>query len=243
MKKAITLIVILAFLVLLLTYAYNEGHLEGLMKLLFGDKELLPYHEPSVDLKPPPVPENMSYLELKAFVKINEQRSIAGLISLKWNDELAYVARLYSKDMADRGFFGHVDPDGLIHDSRMNNKGIYYYNTSAENLAQINHAAFYTYVERTGEIINKTYKEPDDVVNDAVVGWMNSPNHRENIMKQEFDESGMGVAYDKNNESFYFTQLFVTRVHCGYKGASCCYTEGYLPWCYMPMNCTDNICY
>jgi len=87
-----------------------------------------------------------------------------------------------------------------------------------------------------------TYKTPDEVVDDSVTGWMDSPPHRENILQPEFDEAGMGAAYDPVNESFYFTQLFVTRIHCGYNGSSCCYTEGYLPWCYVPLNCTDNIC-
>jgi uncharacterized protein YkwD len=242
MKKVVAGLVILAFAVLLVTFAYQEGHLDGVMRLLFGDRQLLPYFEPPVNITPPPVPENMSYLELKAFVKVNEQRSAAGLAPVKWNDDLAYVARLYSQDMADRDFFGHIDPEGGDHEDRLHEQGIYYYNRSAENLAQINHASSYTYIEQTGRIINITYKTPDRVVDDSVTGWMNSPPHRENIVRAEFDEAGMGVAYSQDNESFYFTQLFVTRIHCGYMGASCCYTEGYLPWCYVPMNCTDDLC-
>jgi len=242
MKKAVAGLVIITFAVLLLTYAYQEGHFDDLLALLFGDREQLPYFEPAVNITPPPVPDNLSYLEIRAFIKINEQRSSAGLQSLKWNQDLAYVARLYSQRMADSGFFGHLDPEGENHDNRLHDQGIYYYNTSAENLAMINHASGYTYIEQTGEIINKSYKTLDRVVDDAVTGWMNSPDHKKNIMHLTVDESGIGVAYDPVNESFYLTQLFVTRIRCGYVGASCCYSEGYLPWCYVPLECIDNIC-
>ena len=242
MKKIIAGLVVLAFIALFLAYAYSEGQLDEIMRLLFGDSRQLPYYEPKVNITPPSVPENLSYLELKSFVKVNEQRSAAGLSPLKWNDELAYVARLYSKKMANRDFFSHIGPEGRDHEIRLHEQGLYYYNSSAENLALINHASSYTYVEETGRIINKTYKTPDEVANDAVVGWMNSPPHRENIERERFDESGMGVAYSKDNETFYFTQLFITRIHCGYKGASCCYSEGYLPWCYLPYECENDIC-
>lgn len=242
MKRAVAALVILAFVVLLIGQMYNNGQLDEVMRLLFGDRQQLPYFEPNVNITPPAVPENMSYLELSSFVKINEQRAAIGLAPLKWNDELAYVARLYSRFMADNGFFGHISPDGGNHEIRLHDQGIYYYNSSAENLALINHASSFTYIEQTGQVINKTYKNLDQVVQDAVQGWMDSPPHRENIEREQFDESGMGVAYSKDNETFYFTQLFVTRVHCGYRGASCCYTEGYLPWCYMPYECNNDIC-
>jgi uncharacterized protein YkwD len=242
MKKAVAALVVLAFIVLLAAQMYNNGQLDSVMKLLFGERQQLPYFEPKVNITPPTVPENMSYLELSSFVKVNERRAEAGLPALKWNDELAYVARMYSQDMADRDFFGHISPEGESHDHRLHDEGIYYYNSTAENLALINHASSYTYIQQTGQILNKTYKDLDQVVHDAVQGWMDSPPHRENIERGQFDESGMGVAYSKDNETFLFTQLFTTRIHCGYRGASCCYTEGYLPWCYIPYQCTNDIC-
>jgi uncharacterized protein YkwD len=244
---------VIAFIGILILFLFQMGQLDpyiealqggwdDLMKWLFGDKEELPYFEPPVNLDPPPVPENMSYLELKTFIKINERRQLAGLKPLKWNHDLAYVGRLYSQDMASSGFFGHVDPRGGVHDDRLHKQGVYYYNASAENLAQIYHASSYTYIEETGQIINKTYKGLDELIGDAVEGWMNSTSHRENIEHELFDESGIGVAYDNNTDTFIFTQIFVTRVRCGYRGASCCYTAGFLPWCYSPLGCVDGRC-
>jgi len=227
---------------LLLLFAWQEGLLNPLADRLSGSEGPWPRIEPVVNITPPEVPENLSYLEQKVFDGVNAERVKAGLAPTKWSSDLAYVARLYSQDMASRGFFGHQSPEGKYHDDRLHENGIYYYNTSAENLAEISHVSFYTYIEQTGKIINKTYKSLDEVVEAAVEGWMNSTGHRENILYPGFDESGMGAAYSGQNESFYFTQIFITRVHCGYRGASCCHTEGYLPWCYQPLNCTGQMC-
>jgi len=239
-------IVIAAILLITLFLAYQQGIdiPASISDLIVGIGQNHPWvpFEPDVNITAPPVPENLSYLESRAFNGVNGKRVRAGLSALEWNSDLAYVARLYSQDMASRKFFGHESPEGEYHDNRLHEKGIYYYNTSAENLAQINYVSFYTYIEKTGRIINKTYKSLEEVVEHAVEGWMNSTGHRENILYPGFDESGMGVAYDAHNETFYFTQLFITRIHCGYNGSSCCQTPGYLPWCYIPMNCTAMIC-
>ena len=207
-----------------------------------GPGEPWVHTEPEVNLTAPPVSENISYIARNAFEGVNNERALQGLSPLEWNSDLAYVSRLYCLDMAARGFFSHESPEGDIHDHRLHGNGIYYFNLSAENLAQIKHVSSYTYVETTGKIINKTYRSLDGIAEEAVDGWMNSTGHRENILHPAFDESGIGVAYDQANESFIFTQLFITRVHCGYRGASCCQTEGYLPWCYNPRNCAERIC-
>lgn len=41
----------------------------------------------------------------------------------------------------------------------------------------------------------------------SVKGWMSSPGHRQNILRPEYRETGVGV-WRKGN-SYYFTQLFM----------------------------------
>jgi len=40
-----------------------------------------------------------------------------------------------------------------------------------------------------------------------VQGWMDSPGHRENILRPEYRETGIGVW--RTGNTYYFTQLFM----------------------------------
>ncbi len=236
-------IAVVAIIILILLFAYHMGYFNGCKEkvyIILGNSEW-PQLEPEVNITAPPVEGNISYIEHETFRDVNNEREKAGLNSLKWNSDLAYVARLHSRDMMERGYFSHESPENESHDERLHENGIYYYNRSAENLAKIKHASSYTYNALTGKIINKTYRTPEEIAEAAVDGWMNSTNHRKNIMLPGLDESGIGVTYDAGNESFYFTQLFITRIHCGYKGASCCLID-YHAVCYSPWNCMDAVC-
>ncbi len=37
----------------------------------------------------------------------------------------------------------------------------------------------------------------------VMTGWMNSPGHRANILKREFNRLGVGVAYSKSGRPYY----------------------------------------
>ena len=74
--------------------------------------------------------------------------------------------------MAERRFFAHDTPDGTPPERRMRRAG-YGPGTVGENLA------WGAGEEATPEHI--------------VVGWMNSPGHRRNILEPRFREVGVGV--------------------------------------------------
>ena len=56
-----------------------------------------------------------------------------------------------------------------------------------------------------GENIAWSPETPKEVLE----GWMNSPPHRENILKEEFTEIGVGVAKNQKGEQ-YWVQVFAT---------------------------------
>jgi len=89
------------------------------------------------------------------------------------------------------------------------------------------------------EIGSTSWQTEDELAVRAVDGWMNSPGHRKNILKAEYDEAGMGVAYA--NSYVIITQVFIRRTDCGYEGAPCCEQGKYLV-CYQPNTCVDSIC-
>lgn len=235
---------------------------------------------------------------------VNDEREKYGLSRLAWNDEVANVAREHSKDQATDNIFiinqnklcsypfiHHEGKTfGLHHSSRLNEKGLYYFSASAENIAlipkikstrynstniapvdcqsklnslnksyekaieetesdqgkvarlnkEITDRIALTKQSATIDIVDQDYNTIKQVEKEAVVGWMNSPGHRKNILNPIYDEAGMGIA--EVNGYYIITQNFIKRSGCGFKNGACCQKEGFYPYCYLPWDCTDNIC-
>ena len=113
---------------------------------------------------------------------MNIERQKAGLQPLKASAELSNVARLKSKDMADKNYFSHTSPTYGSPFDMMKQFGINY-RTAGENIA-------------------KGYLNPTSVMN----GWMNSSGHKANILNSSFGTIGVG-AYKVGN-TIYWTQMF-----------------------------------
>jgi uncharacterized protein YkwD len=118
--------------------------------------------------------------------RINEIRQKNELNSLENNERLAQVARNYSQQMARDNFFSHTGSDGSTLSQRVRAGGISYW--------------------VVGENLFKSTNAPEPVPL-AVKGWMNSPGHRENILRPVFTQTGIGVWRQGN--TYYITQLFM----------------------------------
>lgn len=118
----------------------------------------------------------------------NEERTQNDASPLVQNELLVKAAELKAKDMATRGYFAHVSPDGKTPWYWLEQVG-YKYAMAGENLA-----------------VN--FFESDDVAE----AWMNSPTHRANIVKKNYTEIGIAVAsgvYEGKNTVFV-AQFFGT---------------------------------
>jgi uncharacterized protein YkwD len=189
-----------------------------------------------------PVDKNILWLESRVHELVNAERTKHGLQNLTWDASIAAVARGHSADMAEHSYFSHTSFDGSNLTDRLYAGNVYYWNLSAENILRSSRIKSYL-VDRFGNIIDKTYETWEELANGTVGGWMNSTHHRENILNGNLTHAGVGIAAaNDKNESYYFTQDFITRAMCGYKYGECCETEGYLPWCYKPWKCTDGVC-
>ncbi len=81
----------------------------------------------------------------------------------------------------------------------------------------------------------------DKEIASGLVGeWMNSLGHKENITNEDYDEAGIGIAYINNY--IIVTQVFIKRAECGYETGTCCEKKGYFPYCFIPLECSDNVC-
>src|SRR3990167_10535713 len=98
----------------------------------------------------------------------NIQRIKKSLSALVLNDALNASAQAKCNDMVTKGYFEHNTPDGEEPWIFIDAAG-YKYSKAAENLAD----GF-----------------PDN--HETIVGWMNSPGHRDNILNGTFQEVGFG---------------------------------------------------
>src|SRR5947199_368529 len=76
-------------------------------------------------------------LEQRIYQLINVQRQANDRAPLAWDDALANMARAHSEDMAARGYFKHVNPEGLTPMKRAQAAG-YMCNFIGENIYQNN---------------------------------------------------------------------------------------------------------
>jgi uncharacterized protein YkwD len=129
-------------------------------------------------------------LEHVAIGQINEERRSIGVNDLVVSPELSRIARQYCRDMAERRFFAHLDPDGKMVYDRAARGGVSDWTNIAENIAR-----------------NRGFDDPAAV---AVREWMKSQGHRDNILNARFVETGLG-AWVGPDRTVYFAQIFIRR--------------------------------
>lgn len=125
-------------------------------------------------------------LELELFYLTNAERIKAGLKPLVLDVNNSKVARIKSKDMHDNKYFDHNSPTYGSPFEMIKKHGITY-KGAGENLA----AGFETAAEVTK-------------------GWMESPGHRENLLRDSFERVGFGFYEGTNEYKRYYTQIFTT---------------------------------
>lgn len=121
-------------------------------------------------------------LEAQMLDLLNQERAEAGLPPLAPDPELTEVARRHSADMFARGYFAHVSPDGLDPFDRITAAGISY-RAAGENLALA------------------------PTLSIAHTGLMNSPTHRDNVLRPAFGRVGIGIM-DGGARGLMVTQNF-----------------------------------
>lgn len=116
----------------------------------------------------------------------NEDRVDNGVAALAHDPLLDVAAQMKADDMAKKGYFAHVAPDGTTPWHWFDVAG-YGYMYAGENLA----------VDFTDS-------------QDVEEAWMESPTHRANIVKPQYTHIGIGVAHGVYNgeETTFVVQFF-----------------------------------
>lgn len=112
-------------------------------------------------------------------------RAYAAARPLRWNGLLAEASRLHAEDMAQHNYFSHSGRDGSDPAERVERAG-YRYRATGENIA-------------AGQM------RPED----AVAGWIKSPQHCANLMNPVFTDMGVAFAVERASAmGVYWTQAF-----------------------------------
>lgn len=153
----------------------------------------------SRDAVPPqqnPDTNRFADLEKQMLLLINQDRSSPEAVAetggrarpLKWNEDLAEVARAHSRNMIEQRFFSHVSPGGKTYEMRIDEAGIPWL-AAGENIAKW------------------------DTIAGAEATFMDEPrfqpNHRYNILNAFYTDVGIGIVQGPDG-NLYITQDFVT---------------------------------
>lgn len=158
---------------------------------------------------------SISIPELEELVHqmINEQRIEHGLDPLGYDHRLAGIARKHSSDMGNRDYFDHVNTAGEGPVDRGFRQGYdchkdygdHFTLGIAENIYQ---GWLYSSITFRPFGEEKEWNSVEDIAQDVVTGWMNSPGHRVNVLEPNFDVEGIGVAISP------IEKVFVTQNFC-----------------------------
>ncbi|RKT56140.1 CAP domain-containing protein [Saccharothrix australiensis] len=115
---------------------------------------------------------------------VNAERGKAGCGPLRAEGKARSAAQSHADDMAARGYYDHTSPEGADAGDRLD-------------------AAGYRW-RKWGENIHKGPSSPEDAVRD----WMNSAEHRANIVNCDFNDLGVGVNHKANGP--WWVQVFAS---------------------------------
>ncbi len=138
----------------------------------------------------------IAYAEEVAAI-VNDERAAQGLEPLMVLSELNDAATIRAVELCDE--YAHERPDGTASQTVLDECGIYDW-------------------YKTGENIGYGYTTPTAIME----AWMSSTSgHRANILSEEYQYIGVGVAYDEETHTYYWAQRFL--------GTDAVYADAYYP--------------
>ncbi|WP_439026350.1 CAP domain-containing protein [Haloarchaeobius sp. DT45] len=135
---------------------------------------------------------------------VNDRRATRGLSPLGDDPALAEIARYHSRDMAQNDYFAHTAPDGETVGDRYDAFGYdCHIRTGSLTYANGGENIYYT------SFVGTAYTE-HELAERAVDGWMDSPSHRENLLRPYWNDEGIGVwvLQEGGRTHVYVTQNF-----------------------------------
>ncbi len=203
--KRYLIMTLLVIILSLFSFCNNNQNAElwyDEMYAAYNYKQFYSYHKANekIDFS------NISYPLLQAaiFYETNVRRSTNNRPLFKYSPYLKRAAQMHAEDMSRLNFFSHNSP-------------IQGRTTAGDRLRLVGHNAN-SWGENIIRTFGKQYKSGTQVpsfdgipphtyisfAKSALDSWMNSPGHRANILRQNFNYLGAGVMLDDINGPIYF---------------------------------------
>lgn len=133
---------------------------------------------PGAKVRPLPTTIAIEQVEASLYCLINRERIKFELKPLRPSPILLLAARGHSMALSDSNTFSHDSPDGTPLLTRLINTG---YTTGAHSWRIAENIAWGSF----------------PTVRRMVIAWMNSPDHRENLLNPRFREIGVGADWGR----------------------------------------------
>ena len=130
-----------------------------------------------------PRSNSMQALQADLVVRINDFRRAHGLVPFRLSSQLSVAARRHSSEMAARGYFSHNSGDGSRFDRRI--------------------ARFYPITRYWSVGENLLWSSPDIDAAGALRMWLNSPEHRANLLTARWRELGIAAVHSISAPGMY----------------------------------------
>jgi uncharacterized protein YkwD len=124
-----------------------------------------------------PAADNLPEIAQTTLCLINAERAQAGLPGVREQEQLTRASADFSAQMVAERFFAHDAPDGTTLTQRLNRAG--YLGQPGSWLVGENIAWGESYLATPAAIVR---------------AWMNSPPHKANILRVDYEEIGLGIA-------------------------------------------------
>ncbi|MBJ6124118.1 CAP domain-containing protein [Microvirga splendida] len=134
----------------------------------------------------------LDQLRQRALELVNRERADRGLEALRLQDGLNEAAQNHAEDMLRRNYYSHTSPEGESVQDRFLDAGGSRWKLTAENIARCQGCPS---------------PPTEDRVEELHQGWMDSPPHRENILRQGLASFGFGIAVG-DDRTLYAVQTF-----------------------------------
>ena len=147
-----------------------------------------------------PGSDNLALTSAATLCLINEQRRAAGIPVLHESRRLDSAAMAHSRDMVARDYFEHTAPGNVTYVHRIKASGY------------LAHSPGYDIGENLG-IGSSSLATPASLVQ----AWMNSPEHRSNVLRRDYRDSGIGIvpampaSFGSGGQGATYTQDFGRR--------------------------------
>lgn len=161
-------------------FQVNRGEMANLVYLLIQHLDKNSIEERINKIKKM---QKLETYKIEVMNLVNQVREKEGKSRLIYSIQLENTAQMHAEDMQKREFFAHINPDGVDVLTRVKK---------------------FKYDQRdVGENIAQGQSTPEEVM----LSWLNSKPHRENLLKTNFTEMGVGI-YADGSEGFYWVQVF-----------------------------------